>query len=207
MVGRETAVSNGAMGISCSHPPRLTCLQLDLAASQSIELRMPLGCLFPALFCPARAGWIGGMRIYIMNDARRAARCSCTVLYGRGCSCHSVPRGAKAGGCTYQDVASHHHSHRVVRKRRLPSSPRFLAQSVTTAVTARGTASGCSRTDSLEAVKHLRRLTLSTHQLSREIPHSSRSDRETLPCLKQSPGCFVKYWLSRLMATTASPYC
>ena len=60
MVGRETAVSNGAMGIICSHPPRLTCLQLDLAASQSIELRMPLGCLFPALFCPARAGWIGG---------------------------------------------------------------------------------------------------------------------------------------------------
>ena len=142
-------------------PARPSCVAVDRVAHAS-------GLPFSRPVLPRARGVDRRLRIYIMNDARRAARCSCTVLYGRGCSCHSVPRGAKAGGCTYQDVASHHHSHRVVRKRRLPSSPRFLAQSVTTAVTARGTASGCSRTDSLEAVKHLRRLTLSTHQLTRE---------------------------------------
>jgi hypothetical protein len=82
MVGRETAVSNGAMGIICSHPPRLTCLQLDLAASQSIELRMPLGCLFPPCCAPRARGGSEDAHIYNERCTTRGALQLYRTKYG-----------------------------------------------------------------------------------------------------------------------------
>lgn len=83
-------------------PARPSCVAVDRVA-------MPLGCLFPALFCPARAGWIGGMRIYIMSDARRGALLQydtvTAVLYGRGssvaviqCQAWTRPEGREGRG-------------------------------------------------------------------------------------------------------------
>ena len=102
MVGRETAVSNGAMGTICSHLPRPTCLQLDLAASQSIELRCPWAAFFPPCFAPRdrRHAHTYSKYIYPGNERCTTRRATYTVRYRqRVAVIQSVPgRPAWTGG-------------------------------------------------------------------------------------------------------------